>query len=319
MGVHREWPSGADDGRPKKIIKMMKNNAGRFIPIVLQYPGLHVGAGWAALSAGEWEIGDDMFLTPEDRQRLDNSKRANILRLLDDGLTVRSICQQLHVSTKLVCKVKRLYFQEGLSAALGIQEYPKLHPYILGILWAIGYYDSLDGIFILRHQNPYFLKKVRDAVGSGAAVRKQGKHYIVKLASYCFDIEQLRQLGWTERNSHERPYPNINEHQDFIRGYFEIHGRVSKVRLHNKKGGIQIQNRLRIYGNETFLQGVNEIISFELGIPEKRLESTQKEHSKVLGYYKLPEIIDILDWLYESSYEDWKNAELEKEYREILK
>lgn len=259
-----------------------------------------------------------MLLAPEDRQKLDNSKRANILRLLDDGLTVRSICQQLHVSTNLVCKVKRLYLQRGLSAALGIREPVEIHPYILGILWAIGYYESKERTFILRHQNPYFLEKVRNAVGSGAAVRKQGKHYIVKLASYCFDIEQLRQLGWTERNSHERPYPNINEHQDFIRGYFEIHGRVSKVRLHNKKGGIQIQNRLRIYGNETFLQGVNEIISFELGIPEKRLESTQKEHSKVLGYYRLSEIIDILDWLYEDLSEKWKNSEIETKYREIL-
>lgn len=192
----------------------------------------------------------------------------------------------------------------------------RIHPYILGMLWSIGYYEPKEKIFILRHRNPYFLETVKKAVCSEATVYKQGKRYILKLAAYCFNIEMLRQLGWTERNSQNRQYPNINEHQDFIRGYFEIHGRVSKVTLRNRKGGVQTQKRMRIYGNETFLQAVNEIISFELGIPEKRLESTPKEHSKVLGYYRLPEIVDILDWMYEGA--EKKNTELEAQYYETI-
>lgn len=260
-----------------------------------------------------------MLLAPEDRQKLDNSKRANILRLLDDGLTVKSICQQLRVGTNLVCKVKRLYLQAGLSAALGIREYTLLHPYALGILWAIGSYDDKTGIMLVRHNNPYFLEVVKNATNTPATVRKVGRNYVLKLSGLYLDIKKLRALGWTERNSHERPYPNINEHQDFIRGYFEVHGRISKVRLHNRKTGkIQVQTRLRIYGNETFLQAVNEIISFELDIPEKRLESTQKEHSKVLGYYKLTEIQDIFNWLYDSVADELKHKELEAKYREIL-
>lgn len=195
-----------------------------------------------------------------------------------------------------------------------------MHPYILGILWGIGYYEPTEKVFILRHKDKYFLESVKAAVGSNAAVRKQANQgkYIIKFGQYCLDIEQLRRSGWSERNSHDRPYPNINEHQDFIRGYFEVHGRVAKVKLRNKKGRIQVQRRLRIFGNETFLQAVNEVINFELGIPEKRLENTQKEHSKVLGYYKFDEIIDIFEWLYDGVADELKHKELETKYREIL-
>jgi hypothetical protein len=197
-----------------------------------------------------------------------------------------------------------------------------VNPYILGILWSIGYYEPTEKVFILRHKDKYFLEKVKDYVGSDAAVRKQtnqGK-YIIKLGQYCFDIDELRQYGWTERNSRDRPYPSINEHQDFIRGYFELHGRISKVRLRDRRRGraqIQVQTRLRIYGNQTLAQAINEIISFELGIPERRLESTSTEHSKVLGYYRKSEIIDIFEWLYQDAGK-WKNTELEKQYRLIL-
>jgi len=79
-----------------------------------------------------------------------------------------------------------------------------------------------------------------------------------------------------------------------------------------------VQKRLRIYGNETLLQAMNEVISFELGIPEKNLEKTKKEHSKVLSYYKLHEIRDILNWLYDSVTDKYKNKELESKYYEIL-
>jgi hypothetical protein len=36
----------------------------------------------------------------------------------------------------------------------------------------------------------------------------------------------------------------------------------------------------------------------------------------VLGYYRLPEIVDILDWMYEGA--EKKNTELEAQYYETI-
>ena len=258
-----------------------------------------------------------IFLSPEDRAKLDISRRSNILQLLDDGWTVKEICKQLHVGTNLVCKVKKLYLDQGLSAALGIREYQPIHPYVLGILWAIGSYNS-DNVFFVRHSDPYFLEVIKKATSTPASVRKVGRNYVLKLSESYFKIQKLRELGWAERNNQDRPYPDINEHQDFIRGYFEIHGRVSEVKLHNRKSGrIQSQIRLRIFGNETLIQSINDVISFEIGIQERKLENTQKEHSKVLGYYKTEDITEILNWLYHDTSE-YRNSSLERKYYEII-
>lgn len=189
-------------------------------------------------------------------------------------------------------------------------------PYVLGILWAIGRYDAENEIFILRHQNSYFLEVLKNYFGSDAKVFFLKRFYVLKLAKYCFAIETLIQLGWSARNSHDRVYPSINSHRDFIRGYFEIHGRISKVNLRHKSGRVQTQKRMRIFGNETFIQSLNEIISFELGISERKLEHTQVEHSKTLAYYKLEDIKAVFDWLYAGT--GLKNEELEKEFRSML-
>lgn len=246
-----------------------------------------------------------MFVKASDELQLYESKlkRADVLRMLNCGMHVQDICKQLRVSTTTVCKVKKLYLQQGLSAALGIREFKTIHPYILGVLWAIGSYNGDMNVMLLRHSDFYFLQATKKSLGIRANIHKLGGYHSLKVSMSYLNIDTLRNLGWSERNSHDRPYPNnISEHRDFIRAYFEIHGRISKYRLtHKKSGRIQIQTRMRFYGNYSLLQSINEILSFELGIPERNLESTKKEHSKVLGYYRKKDILDILDWLYQDA------------------
>lgn len=195
-----------------------------------------------------------------------------------------------------------------------------MEPYILGIFWAIGNYVPGEKVFILRHRDRYFLDAVKRAVGSHAAVRAQvsQKKYILKLGQYCLNVSSLKNAGWAERNSQERPYPDIDEHRSFIRGYFEIHGRVSRFRLRNKNGRVQIQHRLRIYGNEKFLLALNEILAFELRVSERNLEPTSRPHSKVLSYYKKDEIIDIFEWIFDCP-PTAKNQQIENKFRETLR
>lgn len=263
---------------------------------------------------------DKFTLSADDRKVLENysGKRADILRLLDDKIPISYICQRLNVGAGTVCKVKRLYISSGLLVALGISEKVEIHPYILGVLWSIGRYEAKSKCFILRHSDSYFLTKVKEFFKSDSSVRFVSRNYVLKLGQYCFDIDSLKQYGWTERNSEDRTYPNIKSHKDFIRGYFEIHGRISEVASRNRKGRIQVQKRLRIYGNESLLQTMNEIISFELGISQKKLEKTSKEYSKVLGYYKATDSSMIIDWLYQEVEDEWKYGVMEGKFREIV-
>lgn len=195
----------------------------------------------------------------------------------------------------------------------------KIHPYILGILWGIGYYYPTDQYLVVRHRDPYFPLAVKMYFGIESNVFLNGKNYGLKLHKSFFDIESLLQYGWTERNAKERPYPSIDNHKDFIRGYFEVHGSVSEKKSRNLiTGQRQIQKRLHIYGNETLLQGINESIEFELGIPKRRLQKTQSEHSKLLGYYKLVDIETIFDWMYQSEIENFY-FELWEKYERVIR
>lgn len=98
--------------------------------------------------------------------------------------------------------------------------------YVLGILWSIGSpIEDRYPFFMLRHNDRYFLDVVREVLKVSTNVfegeSSTGPQY--KLKIFKFDLNLLAQYGWQPRISAQRSYPNIPEHVDFIRAYFELH------------------------------------------------------------------------------------------------
>ena len=67
------------------------------------------------------------------------------------------------------------------------------------------------------------------------------------------------QYGWQPRISEQRNYPNVLEHREFIRAYFELHSGLDTItiRQRNKE---RKSPRLRIYGNRHFLDALTEVL-----------------------------------------------------------
>ena len=119
--------------------------------------------------------------------------------------------------------------------------------YILGILWSIGSpIEDRYPFFMLRHHDRYFLDVVREALNVSTSVfvgeSRTGPQY--KLKIFNFDLGQLTQYGWQPRLSTQRSYPNISEHVDFIRAYFELHSALDTV-IFRKRNRERTATRLR--------------------------------------------------------------------------
>ena len=104
--------------------------------------------------------------------------------------------------------------------------------YILGILWSIGSpIEDRYPFFMLRHHDRYFLDVVREALNVSTSVfvgeSRTGPQY--KLKIFNFDLGHLTQYGWQPRLNAQRNYPNIQEHVDFIRAYFELHSNLDTI------------------------------------------------------------------------------------------
>ena len=171
-----------------------------------------------------------------------------------------------------------------------------MNEYILGILWALGRYT--EGHYYLRHKDETILELVRDHYKTDAKVFKLKNKHCLKLAGKYFDMNTLIDYGWSGRNEHIRPYPQgIASDKEFIRGYFLVHGRSGQIKLTHKSGRVQNQKRIRIYGNETLIEKINNIISTELDIMPKKLERTSTINSVVLGYYGKDDVEKLAAWL----------------------
>lgn len=161
--------------------------------------------------------------------------------------------------------------------------------YVLGILWSIGSpIEDRYPFFMLRHHDRYFLDVVREALNITASVfegeSRTGPQYKLKL--FKFDLNQLTQYGWQPRISEQRSYPNILEHVDFIRAYFELHSSLDTLTIRTRDKE-RTSPRLRIYGNRYFLEVLTEVLSTQVEISPKRVQkATKKSESSGIHYYQ---------------------------------
>lgn len=176
--------------------------------------------------------------------------------------------------------------------------------YVLGILWSIGSpIEDRYPFFMLRHHDRYFLDVVREVLNVSTNVfegeSSTGPQH--KLKIYNFNLNLLTQYGWQPRISAQRSYPNIPEHVDFIRAYFELHSGLDTV-IFRKRGKERIGTRLRIYGNRYFLGELTVILSSQVGIAPKRVQMATKksESSGILYYQNRQELEKLLGYLYPS-------------------
>ncbi|MDR3587945.1 MAG: hypothetical protein P4L59_21930 [Desulfosporosinus sp.] len=183
-------------------------------------------------------------------------------------------------------------------------QYTQIDLYVLGILWSIGSpTEDRYPYFYLRHRDRYFFDVVREALNlnipTSVFVRESLTRLQYKLKVYNFDISKLTQYGWQPRLSEQRNYPNITEHVDFIRAYFELHSALDTTTI-RKLSKERTSPRLRIYGNQHFLGRLTEILSEQVKITPKCVQMATRlsESSGILYYQSRLELEKLLAYLY---------------------
>lgn len=190
-----------------------------------------------------------------------------------------------------------------------------MNMYALGIFWSIGR-QSEEGYFLLRHKDKYFLETAKTDLQASSdifSITQHGKiQYRLKVRD--LDIFTLKRLGWHARNSEERPYPNILDHQDFIRAYMEIHSNLDIITLRGRQ-----KPRLRIYGNKTFLESITNVLASQIGTSTKKVQKTTNiaETSGVLYYQSRTELEAIFSYLYRPPIENY-HFEFYERFRNML-
>jgi hypothetical protein len=201
-----------------------------------------------------------------------------------------------------------------------------MHPYILGIFWALGrYVDETESpnhqYFFLRHNQEHFLQVVRQELKLQANVHIVTHHekpeYRLKISGV--DVTELVKLGWSPRWAEQRDYPRIAEHRDFIRAYTEIHSSLDIIVI-RERNRARTQPRLRIYGNRHFLEQLTEVLFFEVGSGVKKVQkaTNQSEPSGILYYQSRLELERLLEYLYSPSTQYFSRDYYER-FREILR
>jgi len=161
---------------------------------------------------------------------------------------------------------------------------------ILGILWAIGYLaEDKYTFFYIRHKNKSIIEEIRQFFNIKSKIIEgesfTGKQYKLKITSTTKDLimKELLNQGWTPRNSSARYYPkNLqpDQHKDFIFTWIEIH---SSFDYHGCGKGKQ---RLRVYGNKTFIEELNQHIHRIFGCGIKKPQITVKGTNTYALYYQ---------------------------------
>ncbi len=202
-----------------------------------------------------------------------------------------------------------------------------MHPYVLGIIWALGrYVDKIEDereYYFIRHKNKYFLQVIRRELELKAniqAVTHKGKlQYRLKVAG--MDIAQLNRLGWQPRNAVQRGYPRlVAGHRDFIRAYMEIHSSVDTMTIRKQNRPPHKQPRLRIYGNKDFLAELTQVLANEVGTGPKKVQraTLESEVSGILYYMSKVELRNIFYYLYRPPV-DYFDREYYGRYREVMR
>ena len=111
-------------------------------------------------------------------------------------------------------------------------------------------------------------------------------------------MDQLYEMGWTERNSDIRNIPELVDFKGFLRAYIEIHSALDYSTRHKRDGSKYKSLRLRIYGNVALVEDINNILNKNASVGIKKVQNLKNEKTSILNYTSLEEIRKIYDYLY---------------------
>jgi hypothetical protein len=166
----------------------------------------------------------------------------------------------------------------------------------------------------LRHRDRWYIDTVREYLDIPAAVQEvksrtgpQCRLKIVRADLVELITALLESHGWKPRNAQERPYPtgSIND-RGFIRAWVELHGSVDIRQAKDRKGNYHPQKRLRVYGNWSMLDEMNNTLCYATGLNPRTLQPTTGKVTKAL-YFQGSSVSKVIDWLYDGA-EIWNPA-----------
>lgn len=173
------------------------------------------------------------------------------------------------------------FIKEGLKIVIS--------NYQLGVIWSIGTYLEDESRMVFRHNDRYFLEQLKNLTQNNIYLQStpEKRYYVLKIPE--MDIKHLESLGWTDRNSDTRYMPVLNDYKDFLRPYIELH---SSLDYNKRASGIK-RLRLRVYGNETLIREMNQIISFMCNVRLKTPQIIHNNKTAILYYQAFEEIDNI--------------------------
>lgn len=167
--------------------------------------------------------------------------------------------------------------------------------YQLGIIWSIGSYNDIDNRITFRHKNKYFLEQLY--IDKNTIFPQQARTDIQYVLKTFININQLKDLGWTERNSVQRDLPILEDYKDFIRAYLEIHSAFSwqTSYLRNKRKYYRV--RLRIFGNYILIESINNLLAELKIIEKKKVQDTHNDTTAYIQLTSLEELNRLFDYI----------------------
>lgn len=167
-----------------------------------------------------------------------------------------------------------------------------MNDYIAGIAYGTGCIVKEGGneFLFIRNLDPYYAKLIESEVPYMAY---QSKHNI--------DRDGRTQWCIKARNIHKLPeLSEINNPDDFIRAYMELHAAVDLVNAKSKKGNNIKKLRIRIYGSEKILSFINDHLPAgkkKLQYIKNVVDANYIGRTCCIYYQSQREIYNILDWI----------------------
>lgn len=163
--------------------------------------------------------------------------------------------------------------------------------YALGILW--GLCSKSDGKYYVRSADSHFLTYIVEI--TGGSIREQqscrgaAQHVTIVPAKM---MEEVEALGWSGRLDHTRIFPDVKDRWAFASAYIQAHCSIDAPVRNGRKGSQYKTVRLRVYGAEDVLRGINEEVS-RLGLAAPKTITIGRQHC-TLYYQSSREVGDIV-------------------------
>ena len=164
--------------------------------------------------------------------------------------------------------------------------------YGLGIVFGTGYIaeENKKKYAVVRNLDSYYAKTLEKetayrAYESKNKINRDGK------AQWCIKIRNISELPL---------YLEIENKQDFIRAYMELHAMLDLRNAKDRRGNQIKRLRLRIFGNEKIISWINNTLpakTKKVQHIKNIVDSHYIGETCCIYYQSEPEILNILKWI----------------------